>query len=1267
MVSQVLLLPKKMLRRGSHNSSFSQRNTPESRLWIAAARGQEWNVSRELRRGAHIVNLPDQFAMMMTESAAQHEDRGRLFASRADASLETNALHQAISSTLLFSQERWSANDDRSSGVSGLESNTDGEDSSGVDSPRNSLRRSPSHSFGVGKKQFGFKRRSSIDQPTTSEINTCSILALLLDAFPESISFSDQSGHQPIHYAARLGLKVVVRFLLERKADPNACPPADTLRVGSRRGVGSSSLHTPLRASPNKVGGGVGHRRYTPLHYAVLKQDSFVVALLLAYKADPDETDHDPHRPQSALALAKVQRDQTMYHILSGDSNDVLDAVLSRSQHRPVISTRLPTAHEVDDSNIAMEHAGDSASSDGNDLHNQLVPSITTKTNVKDQSDDDKSSDVDEELVSSMLDRIHVADPKTASLPNEPDTGIGAETAVPPHLTDVLSRTRIESGPDRGKAVPTPAIGRMYSDGTPVDLIREMDDTERILSSASDSEDALEAAGLSGRPSPRRNPDGRRGRRTTATVTEKKRVFLYVAGRCFRIVSHEELRKWKSDDQIAAENTRSVEHTGISTTLVDNRSANTFLNLRTLFDEPTVPASSMPDLLSSLRSNTDIPPHINRSSMSAPGPGVEGAIGTSANGASSESLTASSSSRLAPNSTNALANEESAGGPWVRNRNAKGAYVGEGADHGRNGLSADFNDSSCVASTTSRRFSASERAGGRIRKPSEKKKRRSIGRFTSLHQSSAPSFHHVDVGLGGGYLVEVSRQHNPEKMVDEDGREIEEDYGWLRGIKLSRHMFSDHMPNRYEKRIQDCSRPQVEASGWVRMSTAFGSKGSYGTKKRRYLTMTHEYAMDFDKSKDSQRKDSFRQKPSTTTTDHERSATSAATTLSKMRIRRRHSQKLKRRQCAVLRAYKTDQWFRRPNFATKDCLCLFLSGFAEKKRGYRSSERRASQLDLMSAASVQFPPTSPTLETEAVATSSNGARPGTKPAKESSAKDAWNEQDSSELQFEPLDNGLVQVTQPRPGVLRVVQSLEAWLLSNEVAYDGQNRRFAGLFEQKKYTGFELEEGQSGPNPDSAEKDGPAAGLLTPSDSVAGDGKELPFEMARHIVHCLELRTLKEWQRFLFSKTSETWFKMLESKNNNRTRTGSFVGSEKAGGFRRPSSAGNVDDDLTNDVSNNFDHEEIDWDLQVSIFKIPCRPDRAYAQTGWKGWADWLCQNKHAEVDVITTDIEFVSLEPPSSSHQKRGELVDAQTPFEDWCAFIAESMVGNLNPVEEHA
>ena len=47
-------------------------------------------------------------------------------------------------------------------------------------------------------------------------------------------------------------------------------------------------------------------------------------------------------------------------------------------------------------------------------------------------------------------------------------------------------------------------------------------------------------------------------------------------------------------------------------------------------------------------------------------------------------------------------------------------------------------------------------------------------------------------------------------------------------------------------RIQDCSRPRVEASSWVKMSVAFGSKAHHTMKKKRFLTMTHEYAMDLD-------------------------------------------------------------------------------------------------------------------------------------------------------------------------------------------------------------------------------------------------------------------------------------------------------------------------------------------------------------------------------------------------------------------------------------
>ena len=183
------------------------------------------------------------------------------------------------------------------------------------------------------------------------------------------------------------------------------------------------------------------------------------------------------------------------------------------------------------------------------------------------------------------------------------------------------------------------------------------------------------------------------------------------------------------------------------------------------------------------------------------------------------------------------------------------------------------------------------------------------------------------------------------------------------------------------------------------MSTAFGSKTNLGLKKRRYLTMTHEHAMDVEPdttngascTKTAKRTgvngagagdgggggdgveggggdddddemdsissiDSAASRSSTSSIlhalfnrgnttggdgggDHGECQPAAATIA---RIKRGARGLPARRQCAVLRAYKTDQWFRRPNFATKDCLCLFLSGHTERRRGYRAAFQRES-------------------------------------------------------------------------------------------------------------------------------------------------------------------------------------------------------------------------------------------------------------------------------------------------------------------------------------
>ena len=73
-------------------------------------------------------------------------------------------------------------------------------------------------------------------------------------------------------------------------------------------------------------------------------------------------------------------------------------------------------------------------------------------------------------------------------------------------------------------------------------------------------------------------------------------------------------------------------------------------------------------------------------------------------------------------------------------RSTRGAYLGEGADNGHGGRSPPLRRPHDGSSSVSMN-------GSRSASPFP----RPHVRFTGLHQSSAPSFHHVDVGLGGGY------------------------------------------------------------------------------------------------------------------------------------------------------------------------------------------------------------------------------------------------------------------------------------------------------------------------------------------------------------------------------------------------------------------------------------------------------------------------------------------------------------------------------------
>ena len=100
---------------------------------------------------------------------------------------------------------------------------------------------------------------------------------------------------------------------------------------------------------------------------------------------------------------------------------------------------------------------------------------------------------------------------------------------------------------------------------------------------------------------------------------------------------------------------------------------------------------------------------------------------------------------------------------------------------------------------------------------------------------------------------------------------------------------------------------------------------------------------------------------------------------------------------------------------------------------------------------------------------------------------------------------------------------------------------------------------------------------------------LPFEVARRIVHALHLRTLKEWHRFLFSKDSETWLHALQSSSKMAGGVAATPAASSSGVDHHDAGGG--------DGSPGTDEPVIDWDLQVSIFKIPCRPDKAYAAKG----------------------------------------------------------------------
>ena len=1096
-------------RSDSKTQSFLEAQTAESRLWVAAARGQEWNVSRELRRGARIVNLPDQFALMMSEA---HNTSMMFSANLVDSSLETSALHQAISSTLLFSD--------------GAGSDSDADENS-------------SETEEATEPKAGTEDAlAQLSKPTLAELNTCKMLSLMLETFPEAVGFADQIGLQPLHYAARLGLSVVVRFLLARGADPNAQPPP---RQGHQKFV-SPSKHTP--------------RRYTPLHYAILKQDVAVVALLAAHKADPSITDDDPRHPQSALALAKRQRNQVMYHILTGESNDVLDALRARDAKYLQDQRRR--------SNSAQE-ASDTEDEDAVDdeLVDSILEHISTEDNLTKPvvagDNADQSAEQSLETTETLAAQTEVVRDDAC-----PELGLSGEVEEQMPWADADARVQdgpssngLVSGVDEAAANKVaggrPKLRKLFTDGTPTDLI----------SSDEDDFDESELSTLStpSKATPRL-PDGRRRRRTTS-LPEEQRVFLYVAGRCFRIVSHEELRKWKSDDQLAAENTQRSASEGINNSLLDTRFANTFLNLKTLFDEPTAPAS-LPD--------------IRPAQYSA-----------AANVRISES---------APCSSTAVQMKSAASSSFHKNK-SRGAYLGEGADNGHGGRSPRARGRGKGNLAGEHGSGGTAVDGGSKQSRQQKTKPRGsrgsrIHKLSSLHQSSAPSFHHIDVGLGGGYLVEVSRQRRHDKLLSRDGTVIDAESGWLRGIKLSRHMFADHMPNRYEKRIQDCSRPRVEASAWVKMSTTFGANERPSHKKRRYLTMTHEYAMDEPEVPPepvSKTSSDASDSASVSTLESESSRDSLLTALlgrgykgasssskRSTRIKRSNSTPA-RRQCAVLRAYKTDQWFRQPFFATKNCLCVYLSGPITIAR-------------------------SPTTDTK-------------------------NEDEDVAGCWKPIENAMARVTQPKSNVIRVEQSLESWLLSNEVAYDALYRRYSGLFEQKAYTGYEREDVES-----ACEKE-------------STFNQVLPFEVARRIVHSLHLRTLKEWQRFLFSKSSEKWLLRLSAAAASKTSKGD------------KSSASHVDG--TND------EDDFDWDLQVSIFKIPCRPDKVYSESGWISWVDWLCCNKHAEVDVIITEYEF---ESPTNHHKSaKSQLSHAVVPttFKDWWSFISESMSGNLHPVEEHA
>jgi ankyrin repeat protein len=106
----------------------------------------------------------------------------------------------------------------------------------------------------------------------------------------------DNNGLTPLHYAAVIGRKDMVEWLLSHKADVNAKDNNDLTPLHYAAAIGLKAVPELLLAHKADVNA-KDYNGLTPLHYAANFGRQDVPELLLAYKADINAKDHNGLTP----------------------------------------------------------------------------------------------------------------------------------------------------------------------------------------------------------------------------------------------------------------------------------------------------------------------------------------------------------------------------------------------------------------------------------------------------------------------------------------------------------------------------------------------------------------------------------------------------------------------------------------------------------------------------------------------------------------------------------------------------------------------------------------------------------------------------------------------------------------------------------------------------------------------------------------------------------------------------------------------------------